>query len=638
MLDVPPTQPTEHGGGRSQASVQTPPRSRRALELLQKGLSRPGAALAAVAIALLLACSSLGLELTADDHFHTIAVREQPGTRGVARAPWDLYAFAKDPLVNRELMEGGTFPWWTDPALVLQLFRPLSSLTLWLDRTLWPDSALLMHVHSLLWFGLLLGAVYLVYRESGGSREQVALSLLLYAIDDARSMPIGWVAHRTALVALAPAFLALWAHQRWRARGSRACAVLAPLCLMVGFCAGELALQICGYLFAYALFVDRGTRLSRALSLVPCALVVIGWRLLYDRLGYGALNSDIYIDLGREPWEFAQATVVRLPVLLLSQFALPFADLWEIYPLFAGWLQPAVLLLAALVVGALLWVLWPLLRADRQLRFWALGTLLATIPVCGTHPEDRVLGATGLGGAALVAAFLLALWERRLVLLVRSAGRELPRPRRAAILAGSALSLIHLVFAPLLLPLRTLAIDQFEGVMESADPSIVQGPEAAHKTVVLLNPPIDFFAVYFPSFRAARGTTLPQHFRWLATGESALSVARVDDHTLRVTPRDGFLATSSQRVFRRADRTFAPGEVVALSDVSFRVTAFTEDGRPAELLARFQQPLDSESLQWLRWGRRGYVRFELPRAGETVTIPPVDLAATLVDDASESAP
>lgn len=629
MLDVPPTR---QRGGSFQGSERAPPLPPRALERLQRGLSHPRAAWFAVGFAMLLASSSLWLGLTADDHFHSIAVREEPGITGVARAPWDLFSFAKNPSVNRELMENGTFPWWTDPALVLQFFRPLSSLTLWLDRVLWPNSALLMHLHSMAWFGLLLGAVYLVYRSVGGSREQVALALLLYGIDDARSMTVGWVAHRNALVALAPAFLALWAHQRWRTQGSRASGVLAPLCLLVGLSGGESALQVCGYLFAYALFVDRAPWPRRALSLAPYALVVIAWRLVYNQLGYGALNSDIYIDPGREPWEFAQALVVRLPVLLLSQFALPFSDLWEAYPLFASWLQPAVLSLAVLVLGALLWVLWPLLRADARLRFWALGMLLATVPVCGTHPEDRVLSATALGGAALVAAFLLALWERRLVLLARSPGRELPRPRPAARAAGVALVGIHLVCAPLLLPLRTLVIDEFEVLMERADPSIAQGAEAARKTVVLLNPPIDFFAVYFPSFRAARGETLPAHFRWLATGESELRVARVDDHTLRIAPADGFLSSSSQRMFRRADRRFARGEEVALSDVTFQVTEFTADGRPAEVLARFRQPLESESMQWLRWGKRSYVPFELPRAGEAVTIPAVDLAATLVDD------
>jgi hypothetical protein len=599
-------------------------RAPRARELLQRVLSHPGAQWAIFGAAMLLASSSLWLGLTADDHFHTIAVRDDPGVAGMARAPWDLFSFAKDPATNRVLMEGGTFPWWTDPELVLSFFRPLSSLTLWLDRMLWPQSALLMHLHSMAWFALLLGAVCVVYRSLASSHKHAVLALLLYAIDDARSMPIGWVAHRNALVALAPAFLALLAHHRWRTGGARLYAVLGPASLLVGLHAGESALQVCGYLFAYAVFLDRGSRLRRASSLLPYAIVVVAWRLLYDYLGYGALNSDIYIDPGREPWEFAQALVVRLPVLLLSQFALPFADLWEVYPMFASWLQPAVLGLSLLVLSALFMLLRPLLREDPRLRFWALGCVLATIPVCGTHPEDRVLSATSLGGAALVAGFLLALWEK-----------SYPRRTPFVLAAGSALWLIHLVLAPLLLPLRTLVIDQFEVLMVRADPSIARGPEASRKTVILLNPPVDFFAVYFPSFRAARGVTMPQHFRWLATGESELRVERVDDRSLKLTPAEGFLSSSSQRMFRRADRRFKPNEVVRLSDVSFEVTRFGEDGRPAEVLARFHNQLESEAMQWLRWGKHGYVPFQLPRIGQSIVIPAVDLAATLVEDASE---
>src|SRR5262249_31400532 len=152
---------------------------------------------------------------------------------------------------------------------------------------------------------------------------------------------------------------------------------------------------------------------------------------------------------------------------------------------------------AALVLSALLLLLRPLLRQDPRLCFWALGCVLATIPVCGTHPEDRVLTATSLGGAALLASLLLALWERRY-----------PHVTPLAKAAGIALCAIHLGLAPLLFPLRTLVIDQFEVLMVRADPSIVRGAEARTKTVVLLNPPVDFFAVYFPSFRAARGVAM----------------------------------------------------------------------------------------------------------------------------------
>jgi hypothetical protein len=170
-----------------------------------------------IGIALLLGATSLALDVTADDHFHALSLRSHPGLGGVARAPWDLFAFAKDPATNHALMEEGAFPWWTDPKLVIAFLRPLSSLSLWLDYALWPASPLCMHLHSLAWFAGLLAAVAALLRALAPSRGVANLALLIYGIDDARSMPVAWIAHRNALVALTPALLALYAHHRFRA-------------------------------------------------------------------------------------------------------------------------------------------------------------------------------------------------------------------------------------------------------------------------------------------------------------------------------------------------------------------------------------------------------------------------------------
>jgi hypothetical protein len=581
-----------------------------ALEFLQRALCRRRALWFIVGSAVLLASSSLWLGLTMDDHFHSIAVRKDPGIPGAARPAWDLFAAVKDPAGNYNAMEVGMFPWWTDPALVLAFLRPLSSLTLWLDRVLWPDLPLLMHLHSVAWFVLLLGAVYLVYRELSISRKHAALALLFYALDDARSTPIGWVAHRNSFIALAPAFLALVAHHRFRATGERAFAWLGPLCLALGLSGGESALQVCGYLFAYALLFDRARWSSRALSLLPYVFVVLAWRLLYDALGYGGLNSGMYVDPGREPLEFLSRLLVRLPVLLLAQFAGFFSDVWELFPVLNSWLQPAVFLLALGVIAGLILLFRPLLRRDPSLGFWALGSVLATIPVCGPYPEDRLLTATSLGAAALVAGFLIAVWEGRY-----------PHPTRWVTGSAMALLAIHGVLAPVLLVPRILAIDGFESVLLRTDSAIAHG----QKTVVLLNPPLAIFPVYLPTFRAAHRIDLPKHLRWLTTGESELRIERLDARTLKVTPAKGFLSSSIQRMFRRAERSFKPGEIVKLSDVSFQVTRLTPDGRPAEVVVRFEQELESERMQWLQWGEREYVPFHPPAVGKVAVVPAVDL-------------
>jgi len=47
-----------------------------------------------------------------------------------------------------------------------------------------------MHAHSLMWFGLLVVAVTLLYRRLMGLTLAAGLAALLYAVDDAHGMPV----------------------------------------------------------------------------------------------------------------------------------------------------------------------------------------------------------------------------------------------------------------------------------------------------------------------------------------------------------------------------------------------------------------------------------------------------------------
>jgi hypothetical protein len=581
-------------------------------------LSHRRAVPAIICLSLLLTSPYLIAGGNGDDYLHTISLRERPELGGTQRPPWDLFAFAS-PEIDTALIEEGIGPWWTDPQLTISFYRPLSSLLRWVDHLLWPDDMVLMHLHSLAWFGLLLAAVALLYRGMALSSRHAVLALLLFAIDDARASLAAWVAQRNALIALLPAVLALAAHHRWRAAGSKACAWLAPLALLVGLHGGEAALAVCGYLLAYALVLERGAWGARVRSLLPYLPVLLVWAAIYAYLGRGAQHSGIYIDPTREPLPFARALLERLPILLLSEFALPVADLWEVYPLLARWLQPLVYTFAVLALGGLWLLLRPLLRAQAVLRFWLLGALLATVQACCVHPQDRMLTATSLGGAMLVSALLLSALER-----------SYPRPSRAVTASMLALGLVHMVIAPLLLPLRHLDLYVMEQLTMRADRSVPSGPEVRQQTVILLNPPVDLMAVNFLLFRAAHHIPLPKHFRALATGESDLYVERVDERTLRLRPADGFLATGSQILFRRPARSLRTGDNVHLSDMDFHVTDSTADGRPAEVQVRFREPLESSTLRFLQWGKYQYVPFKLPARGRSVVIPKVD-PATLIE-------
>jgi hypothetical protein len=577
---------------------------------------RPHAMWGLVLLGVALASPSLFTGLVADDLLHQLLLRDQPGIPGLAPKTLDLFRFADgDPVSARQLMNHGVFPWWTDSHLVLAFLRPLAGVTHWLDHRLWPATPALMHLHSLSWFALLLWIVDRAYLSFLPSRRAALLAALLFAIDDAHAPAVGWIANRSLTLSLVFSMLALLAHHRGRRGESTHAVWLSPVLLGAGLAAGEAGLTGAAYLLAYALFLDEGSLRSRFASLARHALVIVAWRVAYHCLGYGAAGSGVYIDPGAEPLAFAQAALTRLPVLLLSTFALPWADLWEIYPLFMPSLR-AVVLGTALVTGlALTALLRPLLRDSRSARFWAAGCALSVVPSAATFPHDRLLLGTAIGAMGLLSELLL---------------RHAPSGGRTRQLAVSLLVGVHLLLAPVLLPLRSASVAQLSTVLWKADATIPKTAELAQQILVIVNPPFVPFAAYLPIYREAAREPRPYRFIWLATGVSDLHIRRLDSRTLSVRPSLGYLSDPTQLLLRSLSRPLQLGEKVILDEASFEVVELTPDGRPAEVVVRFARDLSDRRLVFMRWDRHGYVPFAIPRAGASVVLPRVDLLAALL--------
>ena len=231
-----------------------------------------------------------------------------------------------DPGDAARLRDAGLFPWWTDLSLKLSFFRPITSATHVLDHALWPDSAAAQLAHNLVWLALALVAVWAFYRRFIPVRWIAVLALALYAFDDARGPVVGWIANRNALVAVALALPVLLAHDRWRRDGWLPGRWLAPALFAVSLGAGESSLAIVAYLAAHALWLDRAPWRDRLVALAPYAIVVVAWRVLYVKLGYGVVGSGIYLDPGAHPGAFAAAAATRIPFLLVGQLAAPWSD------------------------------------------------------------------------------------------------------------------------------------------------------------------------------------------------------------------------------------------------------------------------------------------------------------------------
>ncbi len=581
-------------------------------------LARPGLPWASLTLALILVSPCLVAGLVADDYIHILRLSPDVGMPGFDKAPLDLFTFASgEEAQRRSLMEEGLFAWWTAEDFQLAFWRPLSSATHVLDQVLWPRSALLRHAHSMVWFGVLLGVLALVYRRF--HVPWVAhLALLLYALDDARGFVLSFVANRNALIAAALALGALAAHDRWRRSSWTTGRWLAPLLLGLGLLAGESAVAVSGYLLAHALFLDTGAVGTRLCRLWPYAAFSVAWMTAYRVLGYGTRGGGIYLNPLDEPAAFLGALIERMPVLLLAQSGGFVSDLWLVIPPGARLVVHGIALVGLISAG---WLLWPLWRRDPVARFWTLGLLLATVPISATFPMDRLLVLTGVGAMALVAQLLAHALE--------DPGAARPTRRMAVRTAAATLVFVHLVLAPLVLPLRALSVRFLNAWTARATAAIPEGEAVRGKTVVVLRAPADGSVGYTLVERAALGVPGPERLRLLASGLGSVQVSRLDERTLRVRPAYGFYSTEGERMVRGLSRPFRIGDEVRLADLQVLVTGVNAEGRATEAVFRFDRPLQDPSLLWFSWQGAGLVPYSPPAVGVAHTLGQIDLGAAV---------
>ncbi|EYF01935.1 hypothetical protein [Chondromyces apiculatus] len=606
---------------------------------IRQALASPRTPFVAAVVAVVLMLPALGGGAMNDDHTHKLQFDPEVQLDSGMRGDWDLFRFQDRDRANfHRNMDLGLWPWWTSPGFRLAFLRPLASLWHALDYRVYPEAFAWMHAESVLLYGLLVLAAGLVYRRVLGVTATAGLAVLLFAVDDAHAMVVAWIANRHALLSALFGFLAIAAHDRARREGWTPGRVLGPAGFSLSMLAGEGGTSTLAYLFAHAVFLDRG-RLGEggesgddgprgeggqqgrvrevALALAPYAGMTLGWAVLYRLGGYGASGGAFYIDPVGEAGTFVAAVLMRLPVLLAGQIALPPADLWGGLPPGAPWRMTLFTVPIVGLVGAGLALG---LRRDRTTAFWATGMVLSLVPACATWPSDRLLLFSGLGAFGLVGALL-------------SGAREgLGRGARWGVrgLAGLFV-VIHVVLAVPLLPARTLLTIRIMRVeVDRATESLPAEAMLPESTVVVVNAPD---ALVTTTALAARFTqmehgSLPKATRLLAVAVAGtLEVTRPEAQTLSLTASEGMLAEWTSLVFRTAGTPFKVGDRVELPGMTAEVRSLMGDGaRPRQVDFTFAQRLDDPSLIWLIWDETRFVRFTLPAVGERRALPAIDYA------------
>ncbi|HEY5960173.1 MAG TPA: hypothetical protein VIV60_26650 [Polyangiaceae bacterium] len=228
----------------------------RYLNWVMARLGGPRAGHAVIVVALVLALPSLFSGFFIDEYVQAArwkASVDHFDGKGIVDFLNDCFLFAGgDQAAYQREMEHGMVAWWQAPDWKIHFWRPLSAGTHAIDLFLWPSNALLMHVHTLLWFLGLLYALYALYRRFLTPRV-ACLALALYAWDDARGQVLSWIAKRNVVIAGVFGICTIIAYDKWRRDGWRPGAWLAPILLAAGLLSAEMGLATIGFLFAYAL-------------------------------------------------------------------------------------------------------------------------------------------------------------------------------------------------------------------------------------------------------------------------------------------------------------------------------------------------------------------------------------------------
>jgi hypothetical protein len=557
-----------------------------------------------------------------DDYVQAAMVR---GAFAAPRGKLDLFSFAAgNPDDYKQLVDFGHLPWWTHPELRLRMWRPIASALMALDFALWGNDARLHHAHSLLWLCLLLVAAgRLLWRVL--PPLSAAGALLLFAASPCHTLPVGWLANRSTLIACTWAFVALELQLIARERRTRWAKPACALASCIALLCGEYALSALVYGLCFSLFLPGAALRAKLSDVLPVLLPLCGYLVLHALLGNEIVHSGYYISPFGAPADFVNALLTRVPVLSADLlFGMPSYYFHSGSPLRA-WLLSLELVPPAIWLQLPDWTTWHVLvgylalaaaaglffwldRAQRPPAWLALGTLLSLVPCAGSLPEDRLLTAATLGSSALIAACARALLQpgrrwAKLLLCVPVAWVPVSALARSyddvrAIRHGSEVA-------------RAWCLDAELPVSNAADTRVYVVTTADFNT-----------AVNLPWLRLLeQDKPLPQSYRRLSPGALPVMLQRTGERVLelRIVVSNVY-GSAVPSLYRDAGAPVLAGELHMLPGVTVSVLeAYASN--PIHMRFEFDRSLDDPSLWFIAATERGLRRMALPAVGGSTLVP-----------------
>ncbi len=372
---------------------------------------RPWHIACVVLFALALHVPTVNMGFFADDYTQQV-VLQGFGEHSTMRV-WNLYDFGEAPRPGDPTFEMGIFPWWTSDDWKGRFFRPVTSLTLWLDHALFGGWAMGYHLTSLVWYAALLVLIFGLYRSMGMSDAAALAGLAIFAAMDSSLLPVGWPANRNSLVEavfLVASILALSRsanRARWMALSTALLlAILACLSKESGVAAFVLiAVYLHGFRHSSSAATPAGWVWTGTLV---CALFALTHLFLFVSAGFGT-NTTFYPMPWQHPLAFAERSLILCAIAPLSFIGVFPTDILSLQPQYA---VPAALI--CLVPSAVICrVVWRHVRDCPSTWFWISWIVVTILPQGAPPTSDRLLFQSSTGASALLGLFVTEVWKRR---------------------------------------------------------------------------------------------------------------------------------------------------------------------------------------------------------------------------------
>lgn len=572
----------------------------------------------AVILALVLSIPSINIGLMVDDFLHKAILN---GTSPISK-PDDLSLFglfsflAGSPNRITKIIDLGLLPWWTDYDAKITFFRPLTEFTLWLDYKLWPNFPQLMHVQSIVWYLSIL-FMYKKWLTEEETPQWSSLAVLLFAISGAHSIPVAWIACRSILIATFFGLISLQYHQRWIREKNKSNLVKSIIFLMFSLLGGEYGLSTLAFIISYAVWmVDGGVR-QKIKSILPATIFTTIWVFLYSLSGFGAKNSDLYIDPINDLSNFIQNALIRVPEMLTGHFT--GITLYSIPSGKTGHL-------VAYLIGIVFFLpTLPVIKKSKKARYYLTAAILSLIPVCAIVAQDRLLFFSGIGISAIIAESLVY-WLG----VQKSRKNSFTKPVIGYI-AILLLTISHFIISPaLFIPMYMIQSKSLDGMIVQPAIEIQKTEDIQNKNVIVINP-IHSTSYYYSAVMLSNGNAIPKSLIALASGGEPVDFKRVSESQLLVSVRNGFLQNLDDWYSRSKRKKFVTEEEIKLDSVSIIIKELNNAGIPISVLFTFEKSLDDPSYIFFKWNALNHSDLEgkltpwpLPKVGTITQISKYD--------------